>query len=213
MRTGRSGRLRLRPGRIRARALPGEALVAAALRQVTALGYVRLEDRRWPDAVPLGPGTVLVGPAGVFAVDVLRRPRAPRRGPEAVLDHRSVRRRRERAERAAAAIAGLLHPALGRHVHAVVAVVGVGPLPARAVPAHGGAGAQAGARAGDVAALVSWLAVQPPRLAPHLVERVADTLARALPPAPPVQTPSARQVSGLVNPRPLAGLLDRIRRS
>ncbi|NHC13729.1 hypothetical protein [Motilibacter deserti] len=178
--------------------------MATALRQVTSLGYVRLEDRRWPDAVPLGPGAVLVGPAGVFAVDVLRTGRPRPGGAERLLERHSVRRRRARAAGAAAAIAGLLHPALGRHVCAVVALVGADPLPVRSLPED--------VRAGDVASLVAWLAAEPQRLKPHVADLVVDSLRRGLPPALPIATPSVRQVSGVVNPRPLAGLYDRIRR-
>ena len=206
MRAGQAAhRVGARLRRATARELPGEALVASALRQVTALGYVRLEDRRWPDVVPLGTGTVIVGPAGIFLVDVVRPARQPRGAAESVFEQAGVRRRQARALRAAAAVAEVLHPVLARNVHTVVALVGVGSLPVRSI--------SPGVLSGDVPSLVAWLAGEPPRLAPHLADLVVESLRRSLPPAPPIATPSAREVSGLVNgSRPFALLLSRFRR-
>lgn len=154
-------------------AAEAERAVAATLVGLTAVGWRLLVDRRWPGTRAANIDMILVGPAGVFVIDVKRWHDRP-----VVNDGRLAARGVPRDEE----IRKLL--AMTRTAEEEVAALGLSPV--ALVPVMAFAGHRLDTRVGRVRLLghpdlVHALVAEPKRLTPALVGVVVAHLAEAFP--------------------------------
>ncbi len=150
-----------------------ERVVAASLVSLTAVGWRLLVDRHWPGTRAANIDMILVGPGGVFVIDV-KRWREP---PEVVDDHLTTGGENRDGE-----LAKLL--AMTRTADEQVAALGMSPVALRPLMVF--AGHRLDVRLGRARLLghpdlVHALVAEPKRLTPALVRIVGDHLAQAFP--------------------------------
>ncbi|MWK36820.1 AAA family ATPase [Actinomadura sp. J1-007] len=154
-------------------AAEAERVVAATLVGLTAIGWRLLVDRRWPGTRSANIDMILVGPGGVFVIDVKRW-----RDPPVVAEGRLT----AGGERRDGEVGKLL--ALTRTADEQVAALGMSPVALRPLMVF--AGHRIDASLGRVRLLghpdlVRTLVAEPRRLTPALVRAVASHLAEVFP--------------------------------
>ncbi|MFD0899613.1 NERD domain-containing protein [Actinomadura sediminis] len=167
-----------------------ERQVAATLVGLTAIGWRLLVDRRWPGTHGANVDMILIGPAGVFVIDVKRWRDAP-----SVRDG-ALRAGRERRD---GDVAKLL--AMTRTAEAQVSALGMSPVALRPLMVF--AGHRLDATLGRVRLLghpdaVHALLREPRRLTRPMVRAVADHLEDAFPAyeAPALEERAASEPAG-----------------
>ncbi|MUN38487.1 nuclease-related domain-containing DEAD/DEAH box helicase [Actinomadura litoris] len=150
-----------------------ERVVAASLVSLTAVGWRLLVDRHWPGTRAANIDMILIGPGGVFVIDV-KRWREP---PAVADDHLTTGGENRDGE-----VAKLL--AMTRTADEQVASLGMSPVALRPLMVF--AGHRIDARLGRVRLLghpdlVHALVAEPKRLTPALVGIVGDHLAQVFP--------------------------------
>ena len=158
-----------------ARGRQGEVVVALALDELAADGYVRIDDCRWPGRPQANIDHVLIGPAGLFVVDAKNwSGRVEVR--DGVLRQSGYRRSREvdATAEAAHAVAALLTMGVPR-VEGVLCLCGEAQMPPTVIAS--------GKSIVPVAEIAQWVRRQPALLTPAAVAAVHDELVRRLQPA------------------------------
>ncbi|WP_326797272.1 AAA family ATPase [Streptomyces sp. NBC_01808] len=179
----------------------GERLVAAQLLVLTERGWRLLVDRKWPGTRAANVDMLLVGPGGVFVVDVKNWRSAPE-----VVDGRSLRAGGEsRDGHAAKLLAGT------RAAEGAVASLGLSPVAVQPLMVF--AGQRVNVELGRIRLLGEhevgpWLMAERGRLRKESVRAIADHLERAFPEYEDSAVPGTSTERSAAGEEPSQGLFD-----